>query len=124
MLINNLSERRLRKLFDEWRVDKDYADPIFNYLVYGYSPGSFFSYVLANDWHNAIIRSHPANTVEALKNLAKFTLNVMPPETWGSAEVVDAWCRKSMDERRAVLERQGLIYTPKQETFLSIKETA
>lgn len=124
MLINQLSERRLRKLFKEWQVDDEFANPIFNYLVYGYGPGSFFTCVLANDWHNAIIRSHPANTVEALKNLAKFTINVMPSETWGSAEVVDAWLHKSAEERRAVLERQGLIYTPKQETFLAIKETA
>jgi hypothetical protein len=123
-MLNQISERRLRKLFAEWSVPDEFANPYFNYLVYGYGPGSFFTCVLANNWHEAIIRSHPSNTIEALKNLAKFTINVMPPESWGSPEEVEAWTHLTNEERRAILERCGLIYTPKQETFKAIKESA
>lgn len=124
MNLSQLSERRLMKSFKEWGVDEEFANPMFNYLVYGYGPGGFFTCVLANDWHNAIVRSHPSNSVESLKSLAKWTINCMPPEAWGSREAFDQWTAMSNDQRRRILERCGLIYTPKQETFQAIKEPA
>jgi hypothetical protein len=122
--IASVSEKKLRQLFTYWNVPGDFADPIYNYLVYGYGPGSFFTSVLANDWHNAIVRSHPSNSVEDLKNLAKFTINCFPPEAWGSQGAVDTWSHMEFAERRAILERKGLIYSEKQETFKIIKESA
>jgi hypothetical protein len=43
------SRNRILKTFELWRVPKDFADPMYNYLVHGYEPGSFFTAVLAND---------------------------------------------------------------------------
>ena len=124
MQLSELSAKRLRKTLEHWEVDDDYASPIYNYLVHGYSPGSFFSAILANDFMLAMQSSHPANSIPALKKLSGWIWNVMPPEAWGSREVVCDWLHLDADERRAILERRGLVYTPKQETFVSIKESA
>ena len=109
------------KTFHRWNVPKDFADPMYNYLVYGYNPGSCFTSVLANDFAGAIARSHPANTIEAFKALTGWMRDTMPNESYSSYEAVDNWCYLKEDERRAVLEKHELIYSEKEETFLLIK---
>ena len=121
MQLSELSAKRLRKTLTHWEVDDDYANPMYNYLVHGYSPGSFFSHVLANDFMAAIQSSHPANTIPALKKLTGWIYNVMPPEAWGSRDNVNSWCNMPAAERRAILERRGLVFTPQQETWEAIK---
>jgi hypothetical protein len=96
---------------------------MYNYLVWAYSPGSFFTAILANDFMRAMSTSHPANTVPALKRLATWIHNEMPLEAWGSYAKVEAWLTLGPNERRDILERRGLIYTPKEETFYAIKES-
>jgi len=124
MQLSELSAKRVWKTFKHWEVDEDYANPMYNYLVYGFSPGSFFTAVLANDFIGAIQSSHPANTIPALKKLGGWIYNEMPPEAWGSIEAVCDWLHMDPSERRAILERRGLVYTPKEETFIAIKESA
>lgn len=122
MNITKFSKERLKESFNFWLVDDEYSEPLTNYLVYGFSPGSFFFYVLCNDWANAIVRSHPANKIENLKNLTKWILNVMPREAWGDQEKVDAWFRKMPEERRYILEAHELIFTEKEETWMALNE--
>jgi hypothetical protein len=88
-----------------------------NYLVYGYSPGSCFYAVLANDWRGAIGSSHSMNSVEAFKALTGWIHDVFPAEARGSYQAVDQWCQLDAVVRRAILERQGLIYTQHEEVF-------
>jgi len=123
MYLTKLSERRLLKSFKEWQVDDEFATPIYNYLVHGYSPGSFFTSVLANDFMTAMGRSHPSNTIEALKRLANWIYNSMPPESWGTYDTVKSWTNLNAEQRREVLERRGLVFTPKEETWQSLKES-
>jgi hypothetical protein len=99
----------------------DFADPMANYLVYGYEPGSCFTAVLANDFIGAIRSSHPSNTVEAFKALAGWIYSHVPLQAYGSYDKVNAWCDLDPDERRAVLELNRLIYTAKEETWLALK---
>lgn len=108
---------------NEWQVGDEYGEPIFNYTVYGWSPGSFFTSVLANDFMSAMARSHPANTVPALKMLSGWVINCMPEEAWGSYEKVRLWADMDYEARRRILENKGLIYTPRQETWVAIKGT-
>ena len=103
-----------------WRVCKDFADPMFNYLVYGFEPGSLFKGWYAND-ATAILHSHPANTVEALKDLTKWMVNCMPHAAWGSHEKVQDWIRLVSDERRALLEKYNLVYTEQEEIMMLLK---
>jgi hypothetical protein len=100
-----------------WTVPGDFADPMLNYLAYGYKPGSCFSAVLANDWRGAIGSSHSMNSVEAFKALTGWIHDVFPAEARGSYQAVDQWCQLDAVVRRAILERQGLIYTQHEEVF-------
>lgn len=123
MILAEHSKNRLLDTFAKWRVDKDFADPIYNYLLYGFEPGSCFTAVLANDFLRAITASHPANTVEAFKHLAGWVWNVMPPQCFGSYEAVKMWTRLDTNKRRAVLEQHRLIYSQEEETWLVLNNT-
>jgi hypothetical protein len=121
MIITVYSRERLYATLDKWDVPRDFADPMANYLVYGYEPGSCFTAVLANDFVGAIRSSHPSNTVEAFKALAGWLYSHVPPEAYGSYERVRAWLDLDADERRDILEHNQLIYTAREETWLALK---
>lgn len=122
MKLTNLSKYKLYKSLAEYQVSKEYADPIYNYLVHGYGPGSFFTSVLANDFLDAISRSHPANTIPALKNLVCWIVNELPEGvTHGSYEIVQQWLNMTPQERRVVLEQRRLIYAEKDEVVRILK---
>ena len=116
------SRKKLMETFAHWDVPKDFADPMYNYLIYGWAPGSCFSSVLANDFAGAISRSHPANTIEAFKALVGWIDSTVPEEARGSYEKVSAWGGINPEQRRIILEYNGLIYTPKEETWMALKE--
>jgi hypothetical protein len=122
VIITHYSRDRLYATFKEWEVDGDFADPIANYVVYGYEPGSCFTAVLANDFVGAIRSSHPSNTVEAFKALAGWIYSCMPPQAYGSYDRVKAWVELDTDVRRAILERNQLIYTAREETWMALKD--
>lgn len=121
MKLSKHSEHRLRKSFNHWRVDRDFADPMYNYLVFGLEPGSFFLGWYAND-AMAILRSHSGNTVESLKDLSKWMLNCMPAEAMGSYEKVRMWMKLSDSERRKILVDSKLIYSEEEETWMILKD--
>ena len=121
MQLSYYSRNRLLETFKKWDVPKDFAEPMYNYLAYGWSPGSCFTSVLANDFARAIQRSHPANTIEAFKALVGWMRETMPEEAHGSYEKVKAWTGINPEQRRIILEDCGLIYTAKEETWLALK---
>ena len=115
------SKNLLYKTFQDWRVDKEFADPMYNYLVYGFEPGSCFTSVLANDFFGAITRSHPANTVEAFKALAKWINETVPPEARGSYEAVKYWTSLDKSIRRRVLEEHRIIFKEEDEMWMALQ---
>ena len=122
MNLTNLSKYKMYNNMKTYKVDKEYADPMYNYLVHGFSPGSFFRSVLANQFMDAVARSHPANTIPALKNLVCWIVNELPEGVaYGSYEVVDAWTKMSKEERRVVLEQRRLVYTEQDEIVRILK---
>jgi hypothetical protein len=121
MEITEYSKSNIYHTFKNWRVDKDFADPMFNYLVHGFEPGSCFTSVLANDFFGAITRSHPANTVEAFKALAKWIQDTVPSEARGSYEAVQHWTTLDKDIRRSILEEHRLIFTQEQEVWMILQ---
>ena len=120
MTLGEYSRNRLLKTFNTWVVPRDFADPMYNYLVHGFNPGSCFTAVLANDFLNAVSRSHPANTIEAFKSLAGWIRDTVPAEAQGSYAAVESWTKLTPTARRAILEDLDLIYSAKQETWLAI----
>jgi len=116
------SKNKLLQTFAHWQVPKDFADPFYNYLVYGYTPGSCFTSVLANDFISAISRSHPLNTIEAFKALVGWMRDTMPKEAYGSYEKVAKWTELNAEQRRAILEQTGLVFTTKEEVVKILKD--
>jgi hypothetical protein len=108
--------------FAHWSVPKDFAEPFYNYLVFGYTPGSCFTSVLANDFVSAISRSHPSNTINAFKALVGWMRDTMPSEAYGSYENVAKWTELNPEQRRLVLEQTGLIFTSKEEIVKILKD--
>jgi len=121
MNLTPYSRNRILKTFQNWHVEKEFADPMFNYLVHGFSPGSCFTAVLANDFLSAVSRSHPANTIEAFKHLAGWIRDTVPAEARGSYAAVDHWTRLDANVRREVLESTGLVLTADQEMWATLK---
>ena len=121
MKLTVYSHNRLLDIARRWDVVRDFADPMLNYLVYGYEPGSCFTAVLANDFFKAMASSHPSNTVEAFKNLTGWINKHFPPQAYGSYEAVHHWIAMGPEFRRSALERCHLIYTEQEEIMLTLK---
>ena len=122
MNLTAYSKNKLMQTFADWDVPKDFAQPFYNYLVYGFSPGSCFTAVLANDFASAISRSHPLNTIEAYKALVGWIRDTVPEEGYGSYEKVKAWGGINDEQRRIILEHYGLIFTNKEEVWKVLKD--
>jgi hypothetical protein len=118
MKLSAHSKNRLMETFQLWAVPKEFADPMYNYLVYGYEPGSCFTAVLANDFAGAIQRSHPGNTIEAFKALTGWINDIVPLTAKGSYQAVGAWTNLEPAQRRAILERGRLVFTAEDEMML------
>jgi len=119
--LTDYSRNRILDTFSKWDVPRDFADPIYNYLVYGFEPGSCFTAVLANDFYRAMQSSHPANTVEAFKSLTGWIREHMPVEAYGSNLAVKHWLKLEEDDRRRILENHRLVYPSKEEVMLILK---
>ena len=116
------SKNKLMQTFAHWKVPRDFAEPFYNYLVFGYTPGSCFTSVLANDFVSAISRSHPSNTINAFKSLVGWMRDTMPTEAYGSYEKVAKWTELNPNQRRIILEQTGLIFTSKEEVIKILKD--
>ena len=121
MKLTPYSRNRILATFQQWDVPKDFADPMYNYLVYGYNPGGCFTSVLANDFAGAIGHSHPNNTIEAFKHLAGWIRDNVPAEARGSYAAVDHWTSMGPEFRRSILESAGLVLTTDQEMWMTLK---
>lgn len=122
MKLAQYSKNRFYKSFQDYGVPMEYAEPIYNYFVYGWQPGGFFTAMLANDFMGAISRSHPANTIEALKLLVTWLENSRSKHLiWGDYPTIERWMRASEVDRRPILENLNLIYSEKQEIWMTLK---
>lgn len=122
MDFSRYSKVRIMKSAVEWEVSKEYFDPIYNYMVHGFQPGSFFSALLANDLFRAMASSHPANSVNELKKLTAWIRSTMGYGIfWGSEEVVQNWLKMTTEQRREKLELLNLVIPEKEEVIMILK---
>ena len=121
MKLSEHSRNRLLHSFDQWHVPQEYSQHVYNYLVNGFDPGSFYTAVLANDFMSAVLRSHTGRQIDTLKGLAGWIYNTMPAAAWGSYDRVRTWLNMSDEQRRTVLEQAKLIYTTRDEMWLILK---
>lgn len=122
MKLTVYSELQMAKSAEEWAVEPEYYRVIYNYLVHGSEPGSFFSALLSNDWFGAISHSHPSNTIPALKSLSNWIACCCPKSAFGSRENVAAWLACSDNERRRELEAYNLILSESEELMSTLTE--
>jgi hypothetical protein len=104
-----------------WSVPRDYFDPLYNYLVHGFRPGSFWTAVLANDFMRAVQSSHPSNTIDALKHTAGWIRDSFPEEAYGNRFIVEDWIRRDPYDRRRILESARMIYTEQEEIIKGLR---
>jgi hypothetical protein len=121
MNITKFSRNRMMLSATRWSVPRDYFDPLYNYLVHGFEPGSFWTAVLANDFMRAIQHSHPSNSIDALKNTVGWIQDSFPLESYGNIFIVEDWVNRSGHDRRRILESACLIYTEQEEIMLGLK---
>jgi len=100
-------------------VPEEWEQELHNYLVLGYSPGSFHLSVFANDLFGAAVRSHPANTWPAIMAMCRWMINNAPIQSFGSYEKVQNWLQLTKEERRKILEEKRLL-TPEKEVVWNI----
>jgi len=125
MKVTDYSRFRLMQTATRWEVDREYFEPVYNYLVHGYEPGSFWIGVLANDFFAAMQSSHPGNQIPALKRAAGWIRDSLPSQSYGSWDNVKSWLKLTKAQRRQILEDHGLIYTERQEVEMALRgETA
>ena len=104
-----------------WTVPREYFDPLFNYLVHGFEPGSFWTAVLANDFMRAIQHSHPANSIPHLKHVAGWIQDSFPKSAYGDHDTVVLWCGLEPIQRRLILEKHHLIYSEQDEVMMALQ---
>jgi hypothetical protein len=121
MNITKFSRNRMMLSATRWSVPRDYFDPLYNYLVHGFEPGSFWTAVLANDFMRAIQHSHPSNSIDALKNTAGWIQDSFPLESYGNIFIVEDWVNRSGHDRRRILESACMIYSEQEEIMLGLK---
>lgn len=76
---------------------------LWNYLAYGLEPGGFAQGVLENNFLKAATRADHAWNGNSFKNLAKWLINTMPPNSYGNKEIIESWMEKTDEERRDIM---------------------
>jgi hypothetical protein len=121
MNLTKFSRDRMMVTATRWTVPRDFFEPLHNYLVYGFAPGSFWSAVLANDFMRAVQHSHPSNDISALKNTVGWILNSFPEQSYGDHDRVILWQDLEAIQRRRILESKDMIYTEQEEIMMALQ---
>ena len=121
MTLTKFSRDRMMVTATRWSVPRDFFEPLYNYLVHGFEPGSFWSAVLANDFMRAVQHSHPSNDISALKNTVGWILNSFPEQSYGDHDRVILWQDLEAIQRRRILESTDMIYTEQEEVMMALQ---
>jgi hypothetical protein len=120
-MVSKLNRDRVMLTASRWTVAREYFDPLYNYLVYGFEPGSFWTSVLANDFMGAIQRSHPANDIPALKHAVGWIQDSFPQGSYGDYRSVRYWVNMDPLERRLTLEHHRILLTEQEEIMALLR---
>jgi hypothetical protein len=121
MQVSKFNRNRVMLGASRWTVPREYFDPLYNYLVYGFEPGSFWTAVLANDFMGAIQASHPGNTVEALKHATGWVRDTFPEGSYGDRRSVEYWVKMDSHLRRQHLENHRILLSEQEEVMAILK---
>jgi hypothetical protein len=109
--------------FKNWPVTRGWQQELYNYIVLGYSPGSFHAAVFANDLYGAVQHSHELTNWQEIIKMCLWIQYEAPSQVYGSYDKVRGWLALSKDQRREILEQKGLLYTEKVIVWNILKES-
>jgi hypothetical protein len=89
-------------------VPEHIRESLWNYLAYGYPPGSFMTAVLENNFLRAHSHADGTWTQKGFRDLAKWIFEYMPSGSYGSKENVEAWKEKTDEERFQIMTDKKL----------------
>ena len=121
MNISKLNRDRVMLSASRWTVPREYFDPLYNYLVHGFEPGSFWTAVLANDFMTAVQHSHPSNDIPALKHCVGWIRDTFPQGSYGDYQSIKYWVNMDPSERRMTLEHHRILLTEQEEIMAALK---
>lgn len=102
-----MAYREMHPQFKETFLHSDFPvemqEAFWNYLAYGWDPGSFGMAILRNSFMDAVARAHRALTAEHMREIAVWFANVPPPMSFGSDAKIEAWKALTDDERRDIM---------------------
>lgn len=102
----NTREQTKPYVFRDWYIPSRMMEGVYDYLHYGYRPGSFLKAIFAND----LVKATGQADDENLRNIpayAAFLYNDAPQPSWGSYKKVDAWIKyKQEQQQREERERK------------------
>ena len=86
----NLLRKKVQPHLD--MIPEHMRQPVLDYLLRGFGPGSFLFAVLSNDFKGAVARADHIN-IEKLVDWANFITWAIPSKAHGSPEAVVEWMR-------------------------------
>jgi hypothetical protein len=118
-----ITKQHLEPMYDSfngtygWHVPNEWQTEIINYLVHGFTPGSFHMALFANNLYDAVVRSHLMNDWESIMQFGKWILNKAPYQSFGSYNRVEEWLALSAEERHDILVSKKLLLTDEEVVF-------
>ncbi len=78
---------------EEIVITADAIDVLGNYVMFGFSPGSFYEEILIGDSDAAYKKAHEVirHQPEVIENLIQWINELFPEDCYGSREIVEAW---------------------------------
>jgi hypothetical protein len=119
--VSKFNRDRVMLTASHWTVAREYFDPLYNYLVYGFEPGSFWTAVLANDFMSAVAHSHPSNDISALKHCVGWIRDTFPQGSYGDYRSVNYWVKMEPHLRRQHLEHHRILLTEQEEIMAALR---
>jgi hypothetical protein len=119
---NNINRKWFDARLQFWGIPELYVNEMYNYLVLGFKPGSFFKGLLCNDAFDMISHSHISNRIETLKPLVNFLMSAgLEGVAFGSKEAYNSWLTMSSGDRKKHLEQVGLFLSEKNQTVFILR---
>lgn len=99
---------QFKQTFNNYEFPEEMQEAFWNYLAYGWDPGSFGTAILRNNFMDAVARAHRHLTAECFRQMAVWFANVPPPMSFGTDAKIEAWKALTDDERRDIMIEYGL----------------
>ena len=119
---NNINHKWFVAKLESWGIPELHVNEMYNYLVLGLEPGSFFRGLLCNDAFDMISHSHISNRIETLKPLVNVLMSRgLGGVAFGSKEAYNSWLTMSSGDREKYLEQVGLFLSEKNQTIFILR---